>query len=436
LMRQQKNIHHRVGNALCVVFDIISCPRVTPVLSFKKTSDAMKKLCLQENQSYMLKMEKRKEIKMRQKEVALIVVMDKLSEKKDKEAELKFLLFSENGGATKRGGGDKDNTNMPWVKWDTILASLDQGGLGVGSLKAFNLALLQKWRWRLITKPNSLLVKVIKAIHGVEAGFDEKGCYTNGTWADIVGSTNYLHSGNIIPKGTIRFKVGCGNNIRFWKDIWIGESPLCSRFNRLFRLDLDENCTINEWLISSNWIWHWRRSVTFERTEEMLRTLTNELRHTKLLSEPDTCMWSLSDDGLFSVAVTRRHIDQVILPSVNIATRWNTVLPKKVNIFIWRLRLDRFPHRLNLLKRGLEFDSISCPICNNHVESNDHIFFSCDVASSVWNLIRLWCHISDPQPSSCQDWLTWIDNRSGSINTKNRSLRYSSLYVFGALEIP
>ncbi|GJT50984.1 RNA-directed DNA polymerase, eukaryota, reverse transcriptase zinc-binding domain protein [Tanacetum coccineum] len=267
---------------------------------------------------------------------------------------------------------------MAWVKWDIILASLDQGGLGVGSLKAFNLALLQKWRWRLVTKPDSLWVKVIKAIH---------------------------------------------------------ESPLCSRFNRLFRLDLDENCTINEWLISSNWIWHWRRSVTFERTEEMLRTLTNELRHTKLLSEPDTCMWSLSDDGLFSVAVTRRHIDQVILPSVNIATRWNTVLPKKVNIFIWRLRLDRFPHRLNLLKRGLEFDSISCPICNNHVESNDHIFFSCDVASSVWNLIRLWCHISDPQPSSCQDWLTWIDNRSGSINTKNR-LYVIVASVLGALEIP
>ncbi|GKC57021.1 hypothetical protein Tco_1084619 [Tanacetum coccineum] len=105
---------------------------------------------------------------------------------------------------------------------------------------------------------------------------------------------------------------GYGNNIRFWKDIWIGEEPLCSQFNRLFRLDLDENCTINEWFISSNWIWQWRRSVTFGRTEEMLHTLSNELRHTTLSSKPDLCMWSLSDDGLFSVAVTRRHIDQCL----------------------------------------------------------------------------------------------------------------------------
>ena len=36
-----------------------------------------------------------------------------------------------------------------WVKWDCILNSLDKGGLGVGSLSAFNQALLYKWKWRL-----------------------------------------------------------------------------------------------------------------------------------------------------------------------------------------------------------------------------------------------------------------------------------------------
>ncbi|GKG07796.1 hypothetical protein Tco_0330765, partial [Tanacetum coccineum] len=33
-------------------------------------------------------------------------------------------------------------------------------------LKAFNLALLQKWRWRLLSSPNALWVQVIKAYHG------------------------------------------------------------------------------------------------------------------------------------------------------------------------------------------------------------------------------------------------------------------------------
>ncbi|GKE37626.1 hypothetical protein Tco_1461031, partial [Tanacetum coccineum] len=62
----------------------------------------------------------------------------------------------------------------PFLKWDTILASLDEGGLGVGSLKVFSLALLQKWRWRPVNKPVLLWVRIIKAIHGMEAGFSDK----------------------------------------------------------------------------------------------------------------------------------------------------------------------------------------------------------------------------------------------------------------------
>ncbi|GJS20918.1 hypothetical protein Tco_0449550 [Tanacetum coccineum] len=35
----------------------------------------------------------------------------------------------------------EDSKKLAWVKWSNILASLDKGGLGVGSLKAFNMSL-------------------------------------------------------------------------------------------------------------------------------------------------------------------------------------------------------------------------------------------------------------------------------------------------------
>lgn len=41
-------------------------------------------------------------------------------------------------------GGSRDHKKMAWIKRDNILASYDKGGLNIGSLKAFNLALLQK----------------------------------------------------------------------------------------------------------------------------------------------------------------------------------------------------------------------------------------------------------------------------------------------------
>ncbi|GKD03866.1 putative RNA-directed DNA polymerase, eukaryota, reverse transcriptase zinc-binding domain protein [Tanacetum coccineum] len=39
-------------------------------------------------------------------------------------------------------GGNQDGKKMAWVKWTIILNSYDNGGLNIGSLKAFNLALL------------------------------------------------------------------------------------------------------------------------------------------------------------------------------------------------------------------------------------------------------------------------------------------------------
>ncbi|GKB58453.1 putative RNA-directed DNA polymerase, eukaryota, reverse transcriptase zinc-binding domain protein [Tanacetum coccineum] len=41
-------------------------------------------------------------------------------------------------------GGDNVQRKMVWIKWDSVLASNAHRGLGVGSLKSFNLALLQK----------------------------------------------------------------------------------------------------------------------------------------------------------------------------------------------------------------------------------------------------------------------------------------------------
>ena len=124
------------------------------------------------------------------------------------------------------------------------MASFDKGGLGIGSLKSFNLALLQKWRWILASNPNALWVRVIKALHGQEGGFDKHGCKISGLWANIIGSTNELHSSGILPIGSLRYQVGCGTLVRFWKDTWLGDYPLYLRYNRLFRLERNKDCLV------------------------------------------------------------------------------------------------------------------------------------------------------------------------------------------------
>ncbi|GKC94387.1 hypothetical protein Tco_1159829 [Tanacetum coccineum] len=48
----------------------------------------------------------------------------------------------------------------------------EMGGLGIGSLRAKNLSLLVKWRWRMVMEPDALWAKVIRGIYGETGSFE------------------------------------------------------------------------------------------------------------------------------------------------------------------------------------------------------------------------------------------------------------------------
>ncbi|GJV09941.1 putative reverse transcriptase domain-containing protein [Tanacetum coccineum] len=164
-------------------------------------------------------------------------------------------------------GSSEDSKKLAWVKWSNILASLDKGGIGVGSLKAFNMSLLLMWRLRLFHNLNALWVHVVKTIHGDEATIDIKGCHTNGVWTSIVRSIFHLHSSGIVPLNSIRFK-------------------------------------------------DWSRPVNVERTKAEFDALISDIANLEPeeLVDSDTCIWSLSYDDKLSVlcSLPFPHVASVI----------------------------------------------------------------------------------------------------------------------------
>ncbi|GKC61171.1 RNA-directed DNA polymerase, eukaryota, reverse transcriptase zinc-binding domain protein, partial [Tanacetum coccineum] len=191
------------------------------------------------------------------------------------------------------------------------------------------------------------------------------------------------NSHNLILKDSLKCHPGNGASIRFWKDLWFGEEHLCTRYNRLFRLDLNEDCLLCERFNEGSSNWQRLRPITSGRTESKLHSFQSELAVVTLSSSYDSWKWNIRNDGSFSVASTQTHIDHYMLPSLTSTTTWIACLPRKVNIFLWRFNLDRLPHRLNLSKHGIKIGSIICPICNNNMESAEHIFFSCKMAAQI-----------------------------------------------------
>ncbi|GJX02527.1 RNA-directed DNA polymerase, eukaryota [Tanacetum coccineum] len=183
----------------------------------------------------------------------------------------------------------------------------------------------------------------IKAIHGAKGGLDTRlSSNRNSIWLDIVRDISSLDRKWIDLLSFVRNKV----------DISVAD--------KLRHATLD---------------FSFRRHPRGGAEEEQFRGLSSCLIDVILPQIHDRWFWSLDGSGDFSVKSVRNFIDDSLLPKLDVPTRWVKLVPIKVNILAWRLRMDRLPTRLNLSSRGLEITSLSCPLCNEVAESTSHIFF-------------------------------------------------------------
>nr|GEV17232.1 RNA-directed DNA polymerase, eukaryota, reverse transcriptase zinc-binding domain protein [Tanacetum cinerariifolium] len=87
---------------------------------------------------------------------------------------MKVLQNMESIRARFFNGVDVNSKKPSWVRWKSVLAAKDVGGLGVSSLFALNRALMFKQVWRFFSHKNSLRVRVVKVLHGEDGKIDKK----------------------------------------------------------------------------------------------------------------------------------------------------------------------------------------------------------------------------------------------------------------------
>ncbi|XP_058775751.1 uncharacterized protein LOC131650025 [Vicia villosa] len=119
-------------------------------------------------------------------------------------------------------GGVEDRRKIHWVSWNKVNLPFEKGGLWVKNIKLFNLALLSKWRWRILQGGNSLWLDVLKARYGdivsqiCKGGkIGRSGVLYSNWWKDIV-NLGFDHYRDPIVN-CCHFEIQNGFSTPFWE---------------------------------------------------------------------------------------------------------------------------------------------------------------------------------------------------------------------------
>lgn len=141
------------------------------------------------------------------------------------------------------GKEEEGRWRLHTVRWETICRSKAAGGLWVRDLALMNQALLSKWQWRYSQAKEDLLRQIVCEHYGSTTqdwGTDNNNrAGKSGIWLRI--SSFCLEFWD-----NISYKVNAGTRILFWRQVWLGEIQLCSRYPRLFRNCMNKEVKIAE----------------------------------------------------------------------------------------------------------------------------------------------------------------------------------------------
>ncbi|GJX63240.1 RNA-directed DNA polymerase, eukaryota [Tanacetum coccineum] len=203
----------------------------------------------------------------------------------------------------------------------------------------------------------------------------------------------YTHSGTILQKAKIQWAIEGDENSKFFHGI-INRK----RANLAIKgvmvdgewLDMLESPISRDEVRNVVWGCGENKSpgpdgFTFEFFRKFWDTLGDDLC--------DSCgmmgVEDLNGEGVFRVKDVRILLDECFLPKAPTATRWVKYVPIKINVFAWKVFLDRLPTRSNLQHHGVLVSDLLCPLCPSAQEDSSHLFFSCRLATDI---VRLVCN--------------------------------------------
>lgn len=300
-------------------------------------------------------------------------------------------------------GGSEEDRKIAWVSWAQLCKTKAEGGLGIKDLDSFNVALLGKWRWRLLQNQNLLWCRVLLAKYG--PGSKSK---KSSWWVDLYACCGENSLGNWFDNGICR-RIGEGDDTSFWEDNWHGTGKFQEQFVDLYGVSCQQNKKIAEmgqW-INGSWTWslQWNGSVDGELQVQLNEVMRIVSSFSLIQGKKDCWFWTREREGIFTV---KSAYEAIFFKEIGdteecFSLLWKLLAPSNCLAFGWRVLLNRVQTKDNLIRRHVQLSDCLCPLCSSHEETVMHLLFFCQHAWLVWSHVFKWLGINFVQPSSCKE---------------------------------
>ncbi|XP_074336082.1 putative mitochondrial protein AtMg00310 [Apium graveolens] len=113
----------------------------------------------------------------------------------------------------------KSKSKISWMAWERMSKHKYEGGLGFRCLRDFNVAMLGKQCWRLLTNPDSLVARVYKARYYTDKYFMDAdlGSSPSFVWRSVLEAKRVISSGSC-------WRIGNGKEVSVLQQPWLQDT--------------------------------------------------------------------------------------------------------------------------------------------------------------------------------------------------------------------
>ncbi|XP_019175764.1 PREDICTED: uncharacterized protein LOC109171089 [Ipomoea nil] len=268
--------------------------------------------------------------------------------------------------------------SIHWMSWDRMCVPKRFGGMGFKRLHEFNVALLAKQGWRLLTNPESLVTRVFKARYYPTSSFYEATIGRNPSYA-----WRSIYAGQALLRSGCRRRIGNGRATGVLNHPWLPDAV--DPYVVSTHPNLGQELLVSDLFDSATNGWN----------DDLLHELFAP-RDILLIKQlpvnvecDDVWFWDRDLRGCYSVRDGYRRLGEIYGPCLPVwRYLWSLQVPPRWRIFLWRALPDILPTLDNLINRRVDLVNI-CPACGFEEENIMHVLCSCPYATQVWNLSHL-----------------------------------------------